>query len=87
MSDCTFIHRQVHTRKPHRCIFCWAPIPIGELCWYWTGVYDGEFQSSHGHAECQSSFEDDGCEEFTPGDYPVPDRIRTLYTAVAQASC
>lgn len=83
MSGTTFRSKTVVTRKPHRCIFCWAGIPAGERCWYWSGVYDGDFQSSYGHAECQEAFDDDGCEEFTPGDYPVPDRIRKMYSEVS----
>jgi hypothetical protein len=84
MSDVTFQSRVVKTRKKHRCIFCWASIPVGESARYMAGVQDGEFQSDYGHAECYTAWETD-CEfndydfEFTPGDYPVPQRIRDYY--------
>lgn len=83
MSDCTLRLRMVRTRKPHRCIYCWAMIPVEELCSYWVGVYDGKFNSNYGHVECQTAFEDDDCEDFCPGDYPVPERIREFYSKKA----
>jgi hypothetical protein len=86
VSDLTLQAKTVKTRTPHRCIFCWAAIPVGELAHYWSGLYDGEFQSSYGHSECQARWEED-CEfndydiEFMPGDYPVPQRIREYYAS------
>jgi hypothetical protein len=79
MSDVTFQVKVVKTRKKHRCVFCWASIPVGELAHFWAGIYDGEFNSNYGHAECQTAWEDHGDEEFMPGEYPVPQRIRDYY--------
>lgn len=79
MSNCTLRSKIVVTRKPHHCIFCWAGIPKGDNANHWVGVYDGDFQANYAHPECQTAWEDDGADEFTPGDYPVPDRIRQHY--------
>jgi hypothetical protein len=81
VSDTTIQSKDVKTRKPHRCVFCWSGIPVGELANYWCGVYDGEFQSNHAHQECLQAWLDDGAEEFTPGDYPAPERIRLALAA------
>jgi hypothetical protein len=83
MSDHTFESGYVNTRKPHRCVFCWGPIPVGERAYFWKGVYDGDFQRNYAHQECQDSY--DG-EEFCPGDCPVPERIRALYANATECA-
>jgi len=77
VADCTFESKTVKTRKPHRCIGCWAPIAVGEECHYWSGVFDGELGSNHMHKECEAGW--DG-EDFTPGDFPVPQRVREQFS-------
>jgi hypothetical protein len=83
MSDCTFVTEIVKTRKPHRCVVCWWPVPVGEECTHWTCVFNGEFQNNYAHKECAADL--DG-EEFGQGDGEPPERIRTMYPAPRPAS-
>jgi hypothetical protein len=76
MTDYTFVAKNVVTRKHHRCNLCYSPIPIGERCAYWAGVFDGQAASIWAHAECESSRDS---EEYCPGDFPTPQRILDLY--------
>jgi hypothetical protein len=50
---------------------------VGEECHYWSGVFDGELGSNHMHKECEAGW--DG-EDFTPGDFPVPQRVREQFS-------
>jgi hypothetical protein len=76
----TLRSKYVTTRKPHRCEFCSAAIPVGDRAHYWAGVYDGEFQSNYGHRECQLAWELSGDGDFIMGELPVPTRIRDFYS-------
>lgn len=58
-------------RKPHRCIWCGQPIPVGHPYTYERSVYDGEMQSHHWHDECARACADEvrewgGDFEFIP---------------------
>lgn len=44
--------RQPVARKEHRCEWCTEPIIVGEKHEHYTGVYDGDFQSTRMHFEC-----------------------------------
>ncbi len=39
-------------RKEHRCIWCGEVIVVGNSYRYQSGVFDGEIQGNHWHAEC-----------------------------------
>ena len=39
-------------RKRHRCEWCGESIEVGQRYRYYSGVFDGEFQSTHMHTEC-----------------------------------
>jgi hypothetical protein len=75
----TLRSKYVTTRKPHRCAFCSAAIPVGDRAHYWAGVYDGEFQSNYGHRECQLAWELSGDDDFIMGEFPIPVRIRDFH--------
>lgn len=64
-------------KKNHRCEACYAVIPAGERHFHFKGMYHGDWQNWRMHTECHDSHEADGCEEFMPGEFPVPDRIRS----------
>lgn len=76
MSTFTALSKWVVARKRHRCDGCWGPIPVGEEHYYWRGVFDGAWQENRLHRECEQAHANDGYEEFIPGDYPVPERLR-----------
>ncbi len=65
-------------RKSHRCEYCFGPIPRGERCFNYRGMYDGEWQNWRMHEECERDFELTAMENFMPGDAPMPDRIKRL---------
>lgn len=67
-------------RKDYRCEACYAKIPKGEPHYNYRGTYGGDWQNWRMHSECYEAYEQDGFEEFISGDYPVPERIRQLYT-------
>lgn len=62
--------------KRHRCVACYGPIPEGESHYHYRGMYSGDWQNWRMHKECHDSWDADNCDEFTPGDFPVPERIR-----------
>ena len=62
--------------KPHRCVGCWTQISKGEVHFNYHGRYDGDWQNWRMHKECQESWDVNGCGEFTPGDFPIPDRLK-----------
>ena len=68
-------------RLEHRCEYCYGPIPKGEKHPQFKGMWDGEWQNWRMHQECydyysrSENYPDDG---FTPGDAPVPERIKSL---------
>lgn len=64
-------------RKQHRCVWCYGPIPKGELHWRYKGIYDGDWQDWRMHDECWIDSERDSeCGEFSPASGEVPQRIR-----------
>lgn len=74
--------KTVTGRKAHRCEACYCWIPKGEPHHHFKGMFDGEWQDWRMHDECYKSYCADGCEEFTPGDFPVPERIKQHYAEV-----
>ena len=56
MTDCTLTHKEVKTRKQHRCQICERRIRQGAKAMYWAGMYDGDFQSGYAHAVCEHLF-------------------------------
>lgn len=73
--------RHIVARKDHRCQGCLSKIPKGEMHYQFKGAYEGEWQNWRMHEECFADWDINGCEEFMPGDLPVPDRIRELMKA------
>lgn len=70
-------------RKDHRCAGCGARIPKGEDHYNYRGIYGGDWQNWRMHEECHAAYDADGDDEFIEGDYPVPDRIRSMYEQVS----
>lgn len=66
-------------RIAHRCVACYYFIPKGEEHYHFKGMWEGEWQDWRMHRECEAAHRADGCEEFLPGDYPVPERIVKHY--------
>lgn len=64
-------------RKLHRCTACYALIAKGESHYNYRGMYENEWQNWRMHKECFDAWDADGCEEFMPGDFPAPDRLKT----------
>lgn len=71
--------KHVVGRKRHRCMACWSFIPVKEKHHHCKGMYDGDWQNWRMHNECFESYKADGYGEFTPGDYPVPYRVKEMY--------
>lgn len=65
-------------RKRLRCVMCWTFIPPGEKYVRYKGKYEGEWQNWAAHQECYETYMDQmPGEEFTPGDFEPPERLRT----------
>lgn len=66
--------RFVKVRKPHRCEWCFEPIPIGSLAFHFHGQWEGDWQNWYMHPECEGVYArneyDDG---FTPGEGKRPE--------------
>lgn len=77
MSDRFFPETRPTARKPHRCIWCYWPIPIGEQYVQQEGFFDGAPQRNRYHNECWSDLLAEGpfC-EFTPGCADPPERLQ-----------
>ena len=65
-------------RKRHRCESCFGPIQKGERHWHYQGMYEGDWQNWRMHEECYLACEEDGDDEFMPGEAPMPDRVRAF---------
>jgi hypothetical protein len=63
-------------RKEHRCQACHWQIAIGEHYMEQTGVWDGKAFRNRFHDECFYALSDDGDDEFTPGSFDPPDRLK-----------
>lgn len=70
-------------RKPHRCEYCYGPIPQGERHYQFKGIWEGEWQNWRMHKECNESYDMNGDGEFIPGDSDWPERIRKLFAGLA----
>ncbi len=68
----TFESRIVKTRKPHRCEWDGEVIEVGASAHYYSGIFEGDFQSYWMHPECWDAFLEYGsdyggsCWEFEP---------------------
>ena len=72
MSDQCLTRKEVRTRKPHLCEICNHRIRKGAKAIYWTGVYDGDFQSAYAHGVCEHLFH-----QHFDGELPDPYDFRT----------
>lgn len=65
--------------KVHRCIRCYAAIPVGERYMQQEGFFDGRAYRDRFHNECWQSMCDqyDGDFEFVPGEGEPPERLTT----------
>lgn len=68
----------IRGRKRYRCDACYGPIPKGETHANYRGMYENEWQNWRMHRECYEGYSADGCGEFMPGDFPMPERIRAM---------
>jgi len=57
MSATTLSYKTVKTRKTHRCDICGRQIRKGAKAHYWSGIYEGAFQSGYAHSVCQHLWE------------------------------
>jgi len=73
--------RWVVGNRRHRCAACMGPIPLKERHYHYRGMYGGDWQNWRMHVECYETYAQDNFEEFTGGDFPVPDRIAPLTAA------
>ena len=80
MSDFFSPSTQPKARKIHRCVYCYAGIPVGEQYVQQTGFYDGRPFRNKFHQECWDILCEDAEFEFTPGCGEPPDRLRAAET-------
>lgn len=69
-------------KKKHLCSWCGQTIQPGEQYRCHNGVYDGDFQTTKFHFECDAAFEKECKEwgydyEFMPYDNPRPPKLTT----------
>lgn len=83
MSD--FFHPMTEqaSRALRQCICCGYAIEKGERYCRQSGVWEGEFFTSHYHPACWSALDEGGDFEFTPGDGEPPEGARTMKEARA----
>lgn len=74
MSDFGEVHGSISC-KIHRCEACWHTIAAGEIHQQVSVVSDGKWQHHRMHDECFVALEEDGGEEFCPGELPPPARL------------
>ena len=61
----------VKCRKGHRCEWCGQQILASESAYYYSGIWDGDWQSWYMHEECEGmECHEDG---FTPFENPRPE--------------
>lgn len=57
-------------RKEHVCEWCGEKIEKGEKYYRYTGIYDGDFQNTPLHLECQTAadkyLKENWCDEYMP---------------------
>jgi hypothetical protein len=53
-------------RKRHRCDWCGTFIESGEVYSFWTGIFDGQFNDSKVHMECDAALRRD--KDYDPED-------------------
>jgi hypothetical protein len=66
---------QQAARKPHKCIYCFARVEIGERYMQQTGFYEGARYRNRFHHECWDTLAEDHVFEFMPGEGEPPDRL------------
>ena len=67
--------KDVKTRKPHRCEWCYQPIEVGSSAYNYRGMFEDEWQNWYMHPEChfEMTQEDDGYGDgFEPGSHERP---------------
>ncbi len=71
----------VRSRKMRRCECCFGPIARGEQCHYYSGIYDGVWQSYHLHLECYEDLNkyNEAKWEFTSGGGDWPNRVKAYW--------
>lgn len=78
MSDYFHPATRPKARKRHQCIACLGPIPVGEVHYHQTGFFDGSAFRNRFHVECWEALAEEGGDEFIPGDFEVPERLREV---------
>ena len=48
--------RKLRTRKPHRCAQCGKMMDAGQMCFRYSGVFEGDFFSHYEHTDCRKAF-------------------------------
>lgn len=84
----TFKSKDVKIKKQQQCFSCFREFPIGTKMRYWSGLYEGDFNSNYTCSDCREimSRSDEHC--FEGGyvnemrDYkePIEDCIKRLLT-------
>lgn len=63
--------KTVKCRIEHRCEWCGEKIPAGDQAYYYSGVWEGDWQSWYMHPECEKActkepyYWEDGFEPFS----------------------
>lgn len=57
-------HKEVKCRKRHVCIWCGEDINMGDKAMYFSGIYEGDFQSHYMHPECDSAASRSDIDEY-----------------------
>ena len=74
MSDFNNASTQHKARVKRPCIYCAEPINKGDIYTKQTGVWEGDWFTSHYHGECFQDLCDSGDGEFTPYSNERPER-------------
>lgn len=57
-------HKEVNCGKAHVCIWCGESIGKGDKAMYFSGVFEGDFQSHYMHPECDSACQRSDIDEY-----------------------
>lgn len=84
----TFKSKEVKIRKQHQCFSCFRKFPVGTKMNYWSGLYEGDFNSNYTCVDCQKIMDDSDEHCFEQGfvdemrncKEPIEDAITRILT-------
>jgi hypothetical protein len=68
--------KTIKARSPHRCDWCGQRINVGEQCYNYRGMFEGEWQNWYMHPECENDYCATDEPEFMPYDNERPTQAR-----------